>query len=57
VLGDIELICKGNAVSGCDWEDLVLTVAIEGCPFEFRILIPKVEDLFPAVVGDSELTT
>jgi hypothetical protein len=57
VFGDVELICKGHAVPGGDWEDLVLAVTVAGRPFNFRTFSPaaKVEDLFPALVGDSEL--
>jgi hypothetical protein len=59
VLGDIELIGKGHAVPGGDWEDLVLAVAVEGRPFDFGIFSPatEVEDSFRALVGDSELAT
>ena len=57
---DVELICKGHTVPRDDWENLVLAVTVEGRPFNFGTfsLSPatKVEDLFPALVGDSELT-
>jgi hypothetical protein len=54
---DIELIRKGHAVPGGDWEDLLFVVAVEGGPFDFGIFSPstKVEDPFPTLVSDSEL--
>lgn len=57
MFGDIELIHKGHAVPGGNWEDLVLAVAVEGHPFDFGIFSPatEVEDSLPALVGDSEL--
>jgi len=56
VFSDIELIRKGDAVPGGDWEDLMLAVAVEGRPFDVGIFSPtKIEDLFSALMGYSKL--
>ena len=38
VFEDVELIGECDAVAGCDGEDFMLAVAVEGCPLDRRVI-------------------
>ena len=60
MLGDVELISQGNAMSSCDGKYFVLAVAIESSPLDgalARVFAPEVEGPLNTFVSYSKLAT
>lgn len=59
VFEDVELIGECDAVAGCDGEDFMLAVAVEGCPLDRRVIggiTAEIEESLNAFVSDAKVT-